>query len=54
MRWAGNVAHMAYSRDSCRVLVGRPWEGTHLEEAGLYGKIRLKQMFKKCNEEART
>jgi len=43
-----------YSRDACRILVGRPWEGNHLEEEGLYGRIILKQMFKKCKEETRT
>jgi len=50
----GNVARMVFSRDACRVLVGRPWERNHLEEVSLYGRIILKQMFKKCDEEDRT
>ena len=50
----GEFSTHGVSRDTCRVLVGRPWEGNHLEEVGLYERIILKEMFKKCNEEGRT
>jgi hypothetical protein len=40
------------SSDTCRVLFGRPWKGNHFEEVGLYERIILKQMLKKCNEGA--
>jgi len=42
MRWAGHVARMGKTTGVYRVLVGKPEEKKHLEDAGVDGRIILK------------
>ena len=47
----GRIARMGKRRGVYRVLVGKPEIKDHLEDLGIGGRIILKWIFKKWNEE---
>jgi len=47
IRWAGHVARMGERRSVCRILWGILRERDHLEYPGLYGRIKLRWIFRK-------
>jgi hypothetical protein len=49
MSWAGHEALMGDTRDTYRVLVGRPEGRDHLEDLGVDRRVILKWIFKKWN-----
>jgi hypothetical protein len=47
MRWAGHVARTGEKRDVCRVFgVGNLWDGDHLEDPSVDGRIILRWIFR--------
>jgi hypothetical protein len=54
MRWAGHVARVGKTRNAPRVLAGKPEERKQLERFSVDGRIILKCIFRKWDEEAWT
>jgi len=52
MKWVGHLARMGERRSACRIWWGNLSERDHLQDAGIYGKIILKWIFKKWDVKA--